>query len=221
MTSVTDQEVGDTNPQTGPSRASVVVVGAGQAGLATAHALRAAEINCVVLDQGDRIGDAWRQRWDSLRLFTPAAYDALPGRSFPAAGSAFPTKDEMADYLETYVAAFALPVRLGTRVTRVARNGDGFRVEAADGGRWEAEAVVIATGGHQTPNVPELAGWIAPTVRQLHSSAYRDPSQLLPGPVLVVGAGNSGAEIAIESALAGHRTWLAGRATGHIPSRAY
>jgi putative flavoprotein involved in K+ transport len=215
------EEARDDARPTGPSRAAVVVVGAGQAGLATAHALRAAAIDCIVLDQGDRIGDAWRQRWDSLRLFTPAAYDALPGRPFPAAGSEYPTKDEMADYLETYVAAFALPVRLRTRVTRVACNGDGFQVEAADGGRWEAEAVVIATGGHQAPHVPELAGRIAPAVRQLHSSAYRDPSQLLPGPVLVVGAGNSGAEIAIESASTGHRTWLAGRSTGHIPSRAF
>lgn len=215
------EEAQDDARPAGPSRVSVVVVGGGQAGLATAHALQAAAIDFIVIDQGDRIGDAWRERWDSLRLFTPAAYDALPGRPFPAAGSEFPTKDEMADYLEAYAAAFALPVRLRTRVTHVAREGDRFRVEAADGGRWEADAVVIATGGHQAPHVPELAGRIAPAVRQLHSSAYRDPSQLLPGPVLVVGAGNSGAEIAIESALAGHRTWLAGRATGHIPSRAY
>ncbi len=216
-----DREADGQGQQAARPGSRVIVVGAGQAGLAMAHELGRAGIECLVLEEGGRVGDAWRIRWDSLRLFTPAAYDALPGLRFPAAGAYFPTKDEMADYLESYVAAFELPVQLGTRVTRVAREGDGFRVDAAAGQSWDAEAVVIATGGHQAPHVPDVAGRIAPDVVQLHSSAYRQPTQLAPGPVLVVGAGNSGAEIAIEAATAGHRTWLAGRSTGHIPSRAF
>jgi putative flavoprotein involved in K+ transport len=127
----------------------------------------------------------------------------------------------MADYLEGYATRFELPVHLGTRVTHVQRGSDGFRIDTAAGEVWRAGVVVLATGGHQAPQVPELAAQIAPSIRQLHSSAYREPSQLADGDVLVVGAGNSGAEIAIEAAMAGHRTCLAGRSTGHIPARAY
>lgn len=199
----------------------VAVIGGGQAGLATAYGLRQAGIRSVVLDEAERIGDAWRRRWQSLRLFTPAAYDALPGRPFPASASTYPTKDEMADYLEAYAVEFDLPVMSGMQVRHVVREERGFRIETAARQTWQAESVVLATGAHQAPSVPDLAASLEPGIRQLHSSEYRDPSQLADGPVLVVGAGNSGSEIAIEAAATGRRTWLAGRSTGHIPGPVY
>jgi putative flavoprotein involved in K+ transport len=136
---------------------------------------------------------------------------------FPAPASTFPTKDEMADYLETYAARFELPVRTGARVSRVSRDGGGYLVETGDR-RFEAEHVVVAMANYQRPRVPPFASELDPDVVQLHSSEYRNPAQLRDGGVLIVGAGNSGAEIAKE--LSGtHRTWLSGRSTGEVPFR--
>jgi putative flavoprotein involved in K+ transport len=171
----------------------------------------------VILDANDRIGDAWRRRWDSLRVFTPAAYDGLPGAPFPGDAHSFPTKDEVADYLEAYAARFDLPVRTGVSVNRLTMEGDRFVVVAGDH-RFEAEQVVVATGAYQTPSVPAFASELDPTIVQMHSTAYRDPSRLRDGGVLVVGAGNSGAEIALETS-GSHETWLSGRDTGHEPTR--
>jgi putative flavoprotein involved in K+ transport len=195
-----------------------IVIGGGQAGLAVGYHLRRQQRPFVILDANARIGDAWRNRWDSLRLFSPARFDGLDGLPFPAADFAFPTKDEMADYLEAYAATFELPVRTSTRVERLSRSGTRFQIEAADGETFEADHVVVAMANYQRPRTPEFAAELAPRLIQLHSSAYRGPEQLQPGPVLVVGFGNSGAEIALEVART-HQTFISGRDTGSIPFR--
>jgi len=200
-----------------PERVGTVVVGGSQAGLAVGYQLARRGLPFVILDAHERIGDAWRQRWDSLRLFTPAGYNGLPGVPFPGEAHSFPTKDEVADYLEAYATRFDLPVRTGVRVNRLTKEGDRFVVAAGDH-RFEAEQVVVATGAYQTPRVPAFASDLDPTIVQIHSTEYQNPSQLREGGVLVVGAGNSGAEIALEVSRS-HPTWLSGRDTGHEPTR--
>jgi putative flavoprotein involved in K+ transport len=194
-----------------------VVIGGGQAGLATGFHLAKRGLPFVILDANERVGDSWRKRWDSLRVFTPARYDSLPGWPFPAPSRSFPTKDEVADYLEAYAARFELPVRNRVHVDRVTREGSRF-VVAAGHRRFEADNVVVATGGYQSPRLPDFAQLLDPGILQMHSTEYRNPSQLRDGPVLVVGASNSGAEIALEAAR-DHPTWLSGRDTGHEPTQ--
>jgi putative flavoprotein involved in K+ transport len=194
-----------------------VIVGGGQAGLAAGYHLRRRGRPFVILDANERIGDSWRKRWDSLRLFTPAKYDGLPGMCFPARRWSFPTKDEMGDYLEAYAARFDLPVRTGVSVDRISRIGDRYVVEAGDR-RFEADHVIVASGAHRTPKVPAFARELDPRIVQMHSSEYRNPSQLRDGGVLLVGLGNSGAEITFEVART-HATWLAGKESGQIPVR--
>lgn len=194
-----------------------VIIGGGQAGLATGYYLRQQGRDFVILDASERVGDAWRKRWDSLRLFTPARYDGLPGMSFPGSPHSFPTKDEMAGYLEAYAARFELPVRTGIRVDSLSRQGKRFVIKAG-ARRFEAENVVVAMANYQKPRVPAFARQLAPDIVQLHSSEYRNFSQLQDGNVLVVGAGNSGAEIALEVAHK-HATWLSGSHPGHVPFR--
>jgi putative flavoprotein involved in K+ transport len=201
----------------GTEHVETVIVGGGQAGLATGYFLQRAGRPAVILDANARVGDAWRTRWDSLRLFTTARYDGLPGLRFPTPGWSFPTKDQMADYLESYVERFELDVRTGSHVQALARQGDRF-VLTTSGGRFEAENVVVATGAHQIPRQPAFASELDPSIMQLHSSEYRRPSQLHDGGVLLVGAGNSGADIALE-VVQTHATWLAGKEPGHIPVR--
>ena len=203
-------------PISSTERVEVVVIGAGQAGLSVGYHLSRRGIPFVILNADARVGDSWRRRWDSLRLFTPARFDGLDGMPFPAAPNYFPTKDEMADYLEAYAAKFALPVRHGVLVDGLTRDGDRYRVTAGDRA-FEARHVVVAMASYQKPRVPALAKDLAPEIVQLHSSAYRNLGDLADGPVLVVGAGNSGAEIALETARGGHRTWMAGRDVGHVP----
>jgi putative flavoprotein involved in K+ transport len=199
-------------------RLDTVVVGGGQAGLAMGYQLKRRGQRFVLLEAADRIGDSWRKRWDSLRLFTPARHDGLPGWGFPAPGWSFPTRDEMADYLEAYATRFDLPVRTGMRVDGLRREGDRLVVTAGDHA-FEADNVVVASGAYERPKVPAFATALDPRITQLHSSRYLGPSQLREGGVLVVGAGNSGAEIALESAANGHPTWLSGRPVGEIPFR--
>jgi putative flavoprotein involved in K+ transport len=194
-----------------------IVIGCGQAGLATGYYLKRQNCDFVIFDAGPRIGDAWRTRWDSLRLFSFARYNALPGMRFPAAGSSLPTKDEMADYLESYAAHFNLPVRSGVRVDSVTREGERF-VVAAGGQRYEAQHVVVAMSSLQQPKIPAFASELDPGIMQVHSSAYKNPSQLRPGETLIIGAGNSGAEIATELAPI-CRVWMAGKSVGQIPFR--
>ncbi|GGR73743.1 putative flavoprotein involved in K+ transport [Nocardioides luteus] len=195
-----------------------VIIGAGQAGLATGYHLRRRGRPFVILDANARIGDNWRRQWDSLKLYSPAKYDSLPGMAFPAKRWAFPGKDDVGDYLETYARTFELPVRLETRVLALDRDGDRFRVRT-DRGTWTCDNVVVATGTFgRTPNVPAIAGQLSPSILQLHSSEYRRPGQLRDGPVLVVGASHSGCDIAFEVA-ASRPTILAGRDCGEIPPR--
>ena len=191
-----------------------VVIGAGQAGLASAYELAQRGVRTVVLEAGGRVGNQWRDRWDSLRLFTPARFDGLPGSKFPAPADSFPDKNQLADYLEAYGREHHLSIRTGVRALSLERSGDGYRLETT-AGTIAAGHVVVATG-YQGPKVPALAQEIKPEIRQLHASGYKNASQLT-GDVLVVGAGTSGVEIAIEAAKAGHKTVLAGRGTRAIP----
>jgi putative flavoprotein involved in K+ transport len=195
-----------------------VVIGGSQAGLAVGYHLMQRGLPFVILDENGRIGDAWRRRWDSLRLFTPGHYDGLPGMPFPGSLSAYPTKDETADYLEAYAREFKLPVRTGVKVDRLSRAGDRFMVICGEHTLF-AENVVVATGAYNNPRVPPFARELDESIVQLHSKEYRNPSQIQGGGVLVVGAGNSGAEIAVELA-PHHHTWLSGRDTGQEPTRA-
>lgn len=194
-----------------------IVIGGGQAGLAAGYWLRRAGRRFTILDAGEEVGDAWRNRWDSLRLFTPARYDALPGLGFPGPRYGLPTKDEVAGYLRDYARRFDLPVCLRQAVEAVTHDGRRFRVRTRDGRALAAESVIVATGANQRPRVPSFAPSVAGSVTQVHSSAYRRPAQLPPGKVLVVGAGNSGAQVAIELAAAGREVVLSGRDTGSIP----
>jgi putative flavoprotein involved in K+ transport len=198
-------------------RVQVVVIGGGQAGLSVGYCLAQRGLSFVILEANPRVGDSWRKRWDSLRLFTPAKYDGLIGLPFPAPPFSFPTKDQMADYLDAYATHFDLPVRTGVRVERLWRDGARYIVDAADR-RWEADHVVIAMATYQAPRVPEFAQALDPGIVQLHSREYRNPGQLRSGDVLIVGAGNSGADIAMDVAPS-HRTWLSGRHPGHVPFR--
>jgi putative flavoprotein involved in K+ transport len=200
-------------------RIPVVVIGGGQAGLSVGYHLARRRLPFVILDASRRVGDAWRNRWDSLRLFTPARFDGLDGMKFPAPPESFPSKDAMADYLEDYARRFQLPVRLGARVERVRRDGTDYLVDASDGSRIRARHVVVAMGSYQVPRTPDFASELDRDIVQLHSSAYRNPGQLAAGDVLLVGGGNSGAEIARELSLAGHKVAMAGPDTGTIPVR--
>jgi putative flavoprotein involved in K+ transport len=198
-------------------RFETVIIGGGQAGLTAGYYLAKHGRPFVILDANERIGDAWRKRWDSLRLFTPARFSRLPGLSLPAPAWSFPTKDELADYLEAYAVQFELPVRTGISVDALTKSDGRFVVSAGEH-RFEAENVVVATGAHQIPRVPGFAPDLDRGVVQLHSSEYRNPSQLREGDVLLVGAGNSGAELAAELSRT-HQVWLAGPKTGEIPVR--
>jgi putative flavoprotein involved in K+ transport len=201
-----------------PERFDTVVVGGGQAGLAMGYHLAQVGRSFVILDANERTGDSWRRRWTSLRVFTPARYSSLPGWPFPAPAWTYPTKDDVAGYLEAYAVRFELPVRCGSRVERLSRDGDRFVLELGPD-RVEAENVVVATGPMHAPRIPEFAPELDPGIVQLHAGAYRDPSQLQEGRVLVVGAANSGAEIALEVSRA-FGTWLSGRHPGNEPMRA-
>jgi putative flavoprotein involved in K+ transport len=196
-------------------RFDVVVIGGGQAGLSVGHHLGKRGLRFIIIDANARVGDTWRKRWDSLRLFTPARYDGLDGLPFPARPDYFPTKDEMADYLESYVQHFRLPVRSSTRVDRVFKR-DGRFVISAGGTEIEADQVVVAMANYQCRRVPALAAELSPEIVQVHSIDYRNPEQLRDGDTLIVGAGNSGSEIAMELSRT-RRVWMAGRDTGQVP----
>jgi putative flavoprotein involved in K+ transport len=185
----------------------VVVVGGGQAGLAMAWHLARRGLRFVVLEAGPEIGHTWRSRWDSLTLFTPAQHDALPGMPFPGRPDTYPTKDPVADYLQDYAAAFNLPVRLNARVSHLSKTAEGFEI-GTQADVFRARQVVAAAGPFQTPFIPPAAQRLDGAVTQLHSAGYRNPQALPAGPVLVVGGGNSGFQIAEELAAAGRRVDL-------------
>lgn len=195
-----------------------IVIGAGQAGLAAGYHLRRAGVRFLILEAG-RVGEVWTRRWDSLRLFTPARYNGLPGRPFPGQPYDLPGKEEVAAYLRDYVRHFALPMRENAWVRSVRQHAGDYRVELGSGEVLETRTVIVATGANQRPYTPPMSAGIAPDVVQLHSSEYRNPGQVPQGRVLVVGAGNSGAQIALELAGAGRDVVLAGPANGALPRR--
>lgn len=196
-------------------QAETIVIGGGQAGLAVGYYLAQRNVPFQILDANEHIGDAWRNRWDSLRLFNPARYAGLPGMRFPGRGDAFPTKNQVADYLVEYARRFHLPVRNGARVDRLWKEGERF-VVSAGGQRFEAANVIVAMANYQRPRVPDFAQELDGGIVQLHSHEYKNPSQLREGGVLIAGLGNSGADIGIEVA-GSHETWIAGKETGNIP----
>jgi putative flavoprotein involved in K+ transport len=206
MSSTTDLEYHET-----------IVIGGGQAGLTVGYHLARRGRPCLILDANERIGDAWRKRWDSLRLFTPALFSRLPGLPLSAPAWSFPTKDEMADYLESYAERFELSVRNRVNVDRLSK-ADGRFVVSAGESRFEAEHVIVATGAHRIPKVPAFASELDPRIVQLHSCEYFNPSQLQEGDALLVGAGNSGAELSVELARGRHCV-LAGPKVDEIPVR--
>lgn len=193
-----------------------VIIGGGQAGLATAYYLTRRRLPCVILDENDKVGASWRNRWDSLRLFTPGRYNSLPGMPYPGPPRSFPGKDDIADYLQAYASRFGLPIRTSVKVVRVSTDGDGYIIETANE-LIAAHNVVVATGAFHHPRIPEFADNLDRQIVQMHSSEYQTPSQIRNGPVLVVGAGQSGAEIALDMAR-DHKVWLSGRDTGEEPA---
>jgi putative flavoprotein involved in K+ transport len=194
----------------------VLIIGAGQSGLVLGYHLQRRGRRVLLVDRNQRVGDSWRARWDSLKLYSPASRDGLPGMPFPAAKTSYPTKDEMADYLEAYAERFKLPIRLETPIEELTQEGGCFVANTGDS-RIEAETVVVASGVFEKPHVPAFADELSPTIRQLHSSAYRNLSQLQEGRVLVVGASHSGADIAHEAASC-HDVVLSGGDTGQLPA---
>ena len=205
----------EVNRRNDTTQIDTIVIGGGQAGLSVGYYLTKYDLPFLILDANPRIGDAWRNRWDSLRLFNPARYASLPGMRFPARGDSFPTKEQMADYLVDYARRFKLPVRNDVKVDRLWKEGDRFLMTAGNQ-RFESENVVIAMANYQVPRTPAFASELDPGITQLHSHDYRNPSQLQNGGVLVVGVGNSGADISIEVSR-NHPTMISGKETGQIP----
>jgi putative flavoprotein involved in K+ transport len=199
-------------------RVETLIVGGGQAGLAVGYHLKSRGRELLILDANERVGESWRKRWPSLRLYSPATADGLPGMPFPARPYYYPTGLEMADYLESYAARFELPVRTGVTVDALERDGEGYVAVVGDR-RFSADNVIVASGvfQHDHPVVPEFASELDPRIRHFHSADYRSPEQLQPGGVLVVGASHSGGDIAFEVAQAGYRTILSGPDRGQVP----
>lgn len=201
-------------------RTGVLIVGAGQAGLAAAHALQDAGVEYVVHERHPRIGDSWRKRFDSLVLFTPRELDALPGLPMEGDPRGYPSKDEMGDYLERYAAHFDLPVVTGDGVARLGRDGDRFVARTERGRRIVAECVVVATGTFQEPRIPGFAERLSERVQQLDAKRYRNPSTITGRSVIVVGDGATGRQIALELSQAGKDVTLAtGRLRRYVPQR--
>jgi putative flavoprotein involved in K+ transport len=190
-------------------REEIIIVGAGQAGISMGYWLKRQPRSFLLLEAGRRIGESWRQRYDSLVLFTPRRYSALPGLAFPGDPEGRPTKDEMADYLQIYADHFALPIQMDTQVVDMQKHEETFMLQTTQG-TYQARTVIVATGPFHQPRIPAFASALSPQVEQLHSASYHNPSQVPPGPVLVVGAGDSGAHIAAELAHA-HPVSLAAR----------
>lgn len=194
-----------------------LVIGGGQTGLTVGYELARTGRTFVILDANKRVGDAWRNRWDSLLLFTPTGFFKLPGLDIPGPSDRFVTKDETADIIEQYARDQSLPVLSDTKVTRLTWEGGLFTAETA-AESFHARNVVVAMAKHQDPKVPALASQLKGEIRQLHSSDYKSVDSLQQGPTLVVGMGNSGAEIGLEIAR-DRETYVSGQPTAIIPFR--
>jgi putative flavoprotein involved in K+ transport len=199
----------------GNERFDTVVIGAGQAGLSAGYYLKRAGRSFVMLDANAEVGGSWLNRYDSLHLFTPRWAVRLPGWRFQDRDARYPSRDQMIGFLQSYAERFDLPVRTGMHVDRLEREGDRF-VVSVGGSRIEADNVIVASGANRDPRVPAFSVELDPSIVQLHSSEYRNPSQFRDGGVLVVGAGNSGADISLD-AVEAHSTWLSGPDRGHVP----
>ncbi len=175
----------------------VIIIGGGQAGLAAGYYLKQAKVSFLILEKGKAVGDSWRKRYDSLVLFTPRWYSSLPGLLLKGDPDGYASKDEIADYLEQYSIHFSLPIQVNTEILMLKKSAFGFKV-TTNKGDYLAQKVIIATGPFQKPFIPYFSTNISQEVRQLHTSEYRNPLQLQEGQVLIVGAGNSGAQIAVE-----------------------
>lgn len=180
-----------------PSHIDTLVIGGGQAGLATGYHLQRAGVPFLIVDANARTGDAWRNRWDSLKLFTPNRFNSLPGRPIPGDDWGFPTKDQLANYLEEYAGHFGFPISRETRISELTRDGERF-VARTGASTITADNVVVAMAAYQEPKTPDFADELDSNILQIHIDGYRNPNQLKDGDVLVVGLGNSGAEIAKE-----------------------
>jgi len=175
---------------------NTIVIGGGQAGLAAGYYLKNRGIDFVILDAEKNVGDAWRKRWDSLKLFSPPPHNALPGLAPKLTGKPT-TKDAMADYLAEYAIWHSLPIRLGIGVTLLSKTREGFSI-STNSGIFTCTNVIVATGSHQRAKYPEFAKDLNPAVFQIHSSKYKNATSLPPGEVLVVGSATSGIEIGME-----------------------
>lgn len=196
-----------------------VIIGAGQAGLATGYFLKRMNKEFIILDKHNNIGDSWRKRWDSLSLFTPSQYNGLPGMPFPGPKNSFPDKNQLADYLKSYASENSLPVHSGVTVDSLSHNESHFEIESSEG-KIVCDRVVVATGTNPSPRIPAFASDLSPDILQIHSSQYLNPGSLPAGDVLVVGAGTSGVEIALEVSKT-HRTYISGNPTFHIPDKLF
>ena len=197
----------------------VIIIGGSQAGLAVGYHLAQRGLRFVILDSGSATGDMWRSRWDSLTLFTPAQYSGLPGMAFPGQRDTYPSKDDVASYLEGYVSAFDLPVGLTAKVTSLTQRDGAYVVATADE-EFAASQVVVATGPFQVPFVPPVTEQMDEAVFQIHSADYRSPAQLpTDGHVLVVGGGNSGFQIAEELAATRQVNLALGQRVPSLPQR--
>jgi putative flavoprotein involved in K+ transport len=196
----------------------VLVIGAGQSGLAVGWHLAQHRTRFLLVDAAPEMCHTWSNRWDSLRLFSPAEHDSLPGLDFPAAPGTYPGKDDVADYLARYADAFHLPVLLNCAVTRLTREGGIFAVHTSQG-VLRARQVVVATGAFHHPVTPALAAGLGQDVVQVHSAVYRRPEDLPEGPVVVVGSGNSGMQIAAELAATRPVTLAVGTTGLQLPQR--
>jgi putative flavoprotein involved in K+ transport len=193
----------------------VVVIGGGQCGLAAGYYLKKFNLDFIIIDENNKPGDSWRKRWDSLSLFTPSQHDDLPGMKFNMPKNSFPTKNQMADFLEEYASKFSLPILSNVRVNNLKENNGVFEIDST-AGNLTAHKVIVATGTHPKPYIPNISSELSHEIYQIHSSDYKNPESLPAGDVLVVGAGTSGIEIALEVSKT-HTTYISGKPTFHIP----
>lgn len=197
----------------------VIVIGGGQSGLAISYFLKRMNYQFIILDENEHIGDSWRKRWDSLHLFTPAQYDGLPGTKFPMQKNGFPGKDQVAEYFAEYVRKFELPFHTKVKVKKISLNNGTFLLDTSNGA-YHAEKLVVASGTHPVPKIPAFAIELSAESSQIHSSEYKNPDGIAEGEVLVVGAGTSGVEIALEVSKY-RKTYISGNPTFHIPDRVF